>query len=102
MQTNIPVFKPLLQQEEMAAATGALELGWLGMGAYVGQFEAALKAVLGAEDRHVVAVSTGHAALHLALLVAGPHDRVAPGGLPPLQLAPGPRPRCARAADRLQ
>jgi dTDP-4-amino-4,6-dideoxygalactose transaminase len=78
MQTSIPVFKPLLQQEELAAATGALEMGWLGMGAYVGQFEAALKALIGAEDRHVVAVSTGHAALHLALLVAGvgPGDEV--------------------------
>lgn len=75
---KIPVFKPLIEAEEMAASTQALELGWLGMGAYVGQFEAALKDFLGAADRQVVAVSTGHAALHLGLLVAGvgPGDEV--------------------------
>src|SRR5262245_45830643 len=69
--STIPVFKPLLGPEEIGAATQALELGWLGMGSYVGQFEEALRQFLNAEDRHVVAVSTGHAALHLALLAAG-------------------------------
>ena len=39
---KIPVFRPLLEEEEMRAAREALELGWLGMGSYVGQFEAAL------------------------------------------------------------
>lgn len=48
------------------------------MGSYVGQFEEKLKALTEAEDRYVVAVSTGHAALHLALLLAevGPGDEV--------------------------
>jgi dTDP-4-amino-4,6-dideoxygalactose transaminase len=74
----IPVFKPFLDQSEIAAAREALELGWLGMGAYVGQFEKQLQSACGAEDRHVVAVSTGHAALHLALMVIGvePGDEV--------------------------
>ncbi|HVA90394.1 MAG TPA: DegT/DnrJ/EryC1/StrS aminotransferase family protein [Chloroflexota bacterium] len=74
----IPVFKPLLEQEELQASAGALELGWLGMGSYVGQFEAALKTYLDIPERHVVAVSTGHAALHLGLLIAGvgPGDEV--------------------------
>ncbi len=77
MQT-IPVFKPLLEQEEMDAAKEALELGWLGMGSYVGQFEEAIRRYVGASDRYVAAVSTGHAALHLGLLVAdvGPGDEV--------------------------
>jgi len=77
MQT-IPVFKPLLEQEEINAATGALELGWLGMGSYVGRFEEAVKKYIGADDRYVAAVSTGHAALHLGLLVCGigPGDEV--------------------------
>ncbi len=44
--------------------------GWA-WAVYVGRFEQALKEYLGAHDRHVVAVSTGHAALHLGLLVAG-------------------------------
>ena len=74
----IPVFKPLLEQEELAAAQGALELGWLGMGSYVSDFERGLEALIGAPDRHVVAVSTGHAALHLALMLigCGPGDEV--------------------------
>jgi dTDP-4-amino-4,6-dideoxygalactose transaminase len=77
-EVSIPVFKPLLEDEEQAAVTEAIANGWLGMGAFVGQFEAALKELLEAEDRHVVAVSTGHAALHLALLLAGvgPGDEV--------------------------
>lgn len=70
MQT-IPVFKPLIEQEEIDASEKALKLGWLGMGSYVGEFEEAIKKYLDASDRHVAAVSTGHAALHLGLLVAG-------------------------------
>jgi len=74
----IPVFQPLIESEEYAASHAALELGWLGMGSYVNQFEEALRNFLGASDRHVAAVSTGHAALHVALLVAGvgPGDEV--------------------------
>ncbi len=74
----IPVFKPLITADELGAATEALEMGWLGMGSYVGEFEDALKAYLGADDRYVCAVSTGHAAIHLALMLAGigPGDEV--------------------------
>jgi len=75
---QIPVFKPLIEAEEINASTRALELGWLGMGSYVGQFEDSIKNFLCASDRYVAAVSTGHAALHLGLLVAGvgPGDEV--------------------------
>jgi dTDP-4-amino-4,6-dideoxygalactose transaminase len=75
---QIPVFAPLLEAEELAAAREALELGWLGMGSYVAEFERELAAVVEARDRRVAAVSTGHAALHLALLLAGvgPGDEV--------------------------
>jgi dTDP-4-amino-4,6-dideoxygalactose transaminase len=68
---DVPVFAPLLEDEELEAARAALELGWLGMGSYVGEFEREIARVLEAPDRHVAAVSTGHAALHLALLLAG-------------------------------
>ena len=68
---QIPVFKPLIEQEEIQAAVESLELGWLGMGGYVGQFEEALKSFIGVEDRHVVAVNTGHSALHLAMMLIG-------------------------------
>src|SRR5690349_6401143 len=64
-QVSIPVFEPLIEQDELAAATEALEMGWLGMGSYVGRFEQACKEYLGCTDRFVAAVSTGHAALHL-------------------------------------
>lgn len=66
---NIPVFKPLIEASELKAATASLELGWLGMGGYVGEFERALGEFLETEDRFIVAVSTGHAALHLAMLL---------------------------------
>ena len=74
----IPVFKPLIEEGEYSAVRAALDLGWLGMGSYVNQFEDAVQNFLGASDRFVAAVSTGHAALHLALLVigAGPGDEV--------------------------
>lgn len=68
---QIPVFRPLIEQEEIQAAVESLELGWLGMGAYVGKFEEALKDFIGADDRHVVAVNTGHSALHLAMMLIG-------------------------------
>jgi dTDP-4-amino-4,6-dideoxygalactose transaminase len=75
---KIPVFRPLIQDQEIQAATQTLQEGWLGMGKYVGQFEDTLQKVLGAENKHVVAVSTGHAALHLSLMLigAGPGDEV--------------------------
>jgi dTDP-4-amino-4,6-dideoxygalactose transaminase len=71
---TVPVFKPLIEKEEIAAAVESLELGWLGMGSYVKQFEEAVARVCQFDphdDRHVVAVSTGHAALHLSLLMMG-------------------------------
>lgn len=78
MMERIPVFKPYLGIDTRKAAVDALDLGWLGMGSYVQEFEARLEAVLEAGDRHVVAVNTGTSALHLAMLVLGigPGDEV--------------------------
>lgn len=78
---TVPVFRPLIEADEIAAAVSSLELGWLGMGSYVQEFEEAVSKVCEIEpddDRHVVAVSTGHAALHLSLLMmgVGPGDEV--------------------------
>jgi dTDP-4-amino-4,6-dideoxygalactose transaminase len=74
----IPVFKPLIEKEEIQASRESLEMGWLGMGSYVSSFEQKIKEIIGADDRHVAAVSTGTAGLHIALLVAGvgPGDEV--------------------------
>lgn len=78
LDDKVPVFKPLIEQEEMDASAKALEMGWLGMGQYVGEFEEALKKFVESSDRYVAALSTGHAALHIGLLVAGvgPGDEV--------------------------
>lgn len=78
---QIPVFRPLIADDELMAAESALKAGWLGMGSLVGEFETQIEAALEidpSEDLHVVAVSTGHAALHLALLLSGvqPGDEV--------------------------
>lgn len=67
----IPVFKPLIEKEEIGASTNALELGWLGMGSFVNEFEKELQSYTESHDRYVAAVSTGHAALHLGLIIAG-------------------------------
>lgn len=75
----IPVFQPYLGELEQAAVAAALDLGWLGMGSYVAEFEQRLGELLELDrSRAVVAVSTGHAALHLGLLLAGlrPGDEV--------------------------
>lgn len=78
MPKKIPLFQPSIEREEFEAAQAALDLGWLGMGSFVRDFEAEIGAVIEAPERHVVAVSTGHAALHLGLLLAGvgPGDEV--------------------------
>lgn len=74
----VPVFKPLLEQEEQEAARKAIEMGWLGMGSYVNELEQALSDYLELDGRYLAAVNTGHSALHLALIVAGvgPGDEV--------------------------
>jgi dTDP-4-amino-4,6-dideoxygalactose transaminase len=75
---RIPVFKPYIGVDTAKAAVDALELGWLGMGSYVRDFEQTLAEYVGGADRHVVAVNTGTSALHLAMLLAGvgPGDEV--------------------------
>lgn len=75
----IPVFKPYIGSDTIKAAVDALDLGWLGMGSYVQQFEQKLtEAFQLGEDRKLVAVNTCTSALHLALLTAGvgPGDEV--------------------------
>ena len=75
---KIPVFKPYIGVDTAKAAMDALDLGWLGMGSYVKEFEENLAAYLGLKDRYVVTVNTGTSALHLAMLLAGvgPGDEV--------------------------
>lgn len=75
----IPVFRPAIGADTTKAAVDALDLGWLGMGSYVREFEAALTDFFEIPpDRKLVAVNTCTSALHLALECAGvgPGDEV--------------------------
>lgn len=65
----IPIIRPVIGDEEIAAVAEVLRSGWLVQGPRVEAFEAALAAAVGAP--HVVAVSSATAGLHLALRVAG-------------------------------
>lgn len=79
MGAQIPVFKPLLTDDEINAAVESLKRGWLGMGSYVGDFEQKILEFLAPkDDRAVVALNTGHSALHLAMILLGigPGDEV--------------------------
>src|SRR5512144_1831997 len=72
----IPITKPTLGEEEIAATANVLQSGWVSQGPYVAQFEQAFAAYVGAA--HACAVSSCTTALHLALLAVGvkPGDEV--------------------------
>jgi dTDP-4-amino-4,6-dideoxygalactose transaminase len=65
---NLRLSKSIIgQNEAIAVSKVLLEDGYLGMGAEVGRFEADIADYLGVDPSHVVCVSTGTSALHLAV-----------------------------------
>ena len=72
----IPITRPWLGDEEVAAAGEVIRSGWLSQGRQVEKFERAVAEYVGA--REAVAVSNCTTALHVALLAAGvgPGDEV--------------------------
>jgi len=72
----VPVARPLLGPEEVAAAQRAILSGWVTQGPEVAALEREFAAYVGAP--HACAVSSGTTALHLALLAVGvrPGDEV--------------------------
>ena len=72
----IPISKPYFDEREAAAAADTIRSGWVAQGPRVTEFEKAFADYCGAQ--YAVAVSSGTAALHLSLLVAGikPGDEV--------------------------
>lgn len=72
----IQVSRPVIGPEEETSVLDVLRSGWVGQGPKVVEFERELAALL--EVEHAVAVSSGTAALHLALLAlgVGPGDAV--------------------------
>lgn len=74
---RIPVAEPSLSGNELKYVTECIETGWISsQGSFVKRFEAEIAKRLGAE--HVLAVSNGTVALHLAVLALGigPGDEV--------------------------
>src|SRR5213594_4706396 len=77
----IPIARPLLGEEELAGVREVLASGMLAQGAKVEAFERAFAKDLG--RKHAIAVTSGTAALHVALLAHG----IGPGNevlIPPL------------------
>jgi dTDP-4-amino-4,6-dideoxygalactose transaminase len=76
MSWQIPLTDVVLSEEDIAAVLECLEGGWLTMGPRTDKFERAFAEFC--DVPHAVAVSSGTAALHLALLAAGigPGDEV--------------------------
>jgi perosamine synthetase len=73
---RIALFRPVVHEDAVAAAAEVLRSGWPGPGPMVERFEHEFAAYVGAP--HAVAVSSGTAALHLALILLGlePGDEV--------------------------
>ncbi len=69
MSWTLPLTDLELSEEDIAAYLGVLESGWLTMGPRTREFETMFAQRFGAP--HAVAVSSGTAALHLALLASG-------------------------------
>jgi len=65
----IPVSKPSIGKEELAAVKKVFDSGWLGMGSSVKEFEDEISKFLGGSS--VIAVNTGTTAIHLALDALG-------------------------------
>jgi len=77
LSARIPVYAPLLGEEELANVIAAVRSGWISsLGAFIPEFEREFAAFCGTHD--AVAVSNGTAALHLALVAVGvgPSDDV--------------------------
>jgi len=72
----IPITKPYLGEEEVAAAREAILSGWVSQGPKVKEFEQNFASFVGSS--HAIAVSNCTTALHLALLAVGvrPGDAV--------------------------
>ena len=77
IQTNgddmwkVPLFRLNYDNREIYSSSQVIKSGWLTMGEQVEAFEAAFAAYLGPPDVFCTAVSSGTAALHLALLASG-------------------------------
>jgi len=72
----VQLFKPCITEGAIKAVVDVLRSGWIGLGPKTAEFEKAFAEHVGA--KYAVALNSGTAALHLALLLAGvgPGDEV--------------------------
>jgi len=77
VRSTYPVYRPDLSGNERAYVLDCIDSSWISsIGKYIGEFEAALRRISGAED--AISLSNGTVALHLAVhcLDIGPGDEV--------------------------
>jgi perosamine synthetase len=65
----IPIARPVISEDEIGAVTAVLESGIIAQGKKVEEFEESFARFIG--TKHAVAVNSGTAALHIALLAQG-------------------------------
>jgi perosamine synthetase len=65
---TIPVFRPSYGKEEFEAVRAVMASGWVGLGPKTAEFEKKFAEYLGV--KHAVALNSGTAALHLAMIAA--------------------------------
>lgn len=65
----IPIAKPIIGEDEISAVEAVLKSGFLAQGKKVEEFEQAFASYVG--TKHAIAVNSGTAALHIALLAQG-------------------------------
>ncbi|HUX15615.1 MAG TPA: DegT/DnrJ/EryC1/StrS family aminotransferase [Phycisphaerae bacterium] len=65
---TIPVFRPSYGEEEFEAVRAVMASGWVGLGPKTAEFEKKFAEYLGV--KHAVALNSGTAALHLAMIAA--------------------------------
>jgi perosamine synthetase len=67
---RLPVYQPLIGEEELANVVAAIRSGWISsLGGFIPEFERRFAAFCG--SREAIAVSSGTAALHLSLVAIG-------------------------------
>jgi perosamine synthetase len=66
---TIPVFRPSYGEAEFQAVREVMASGWVGLGPKTAEFEKKFAEYLGV--KHAIALCSGTAALHLAMVVAG-------------------------------